>query len=593
MADLLPSRASQSAAGPARNAPAATLADVLIALARLEHAGRQDLADLRSAVRTVARVLGLPPAAVTAHPGALGRLLAGVVPAAHGLRPARWRNVRSLLGKALDLAGADLLPGRAVEPLPPAWRVLADRLPTKAARIALSRLMRFCSARGLVPAAVDDAVLERFHQALVAGSLVRKPQQAHRDAVRAWNQAVDAVPGWPALRLTPPPGGKAPYVLPPSTFPAGFAADLDAWLARLAGSDPLAELPFRPLRPITLRARRLHVLTLASALVHRGRDPASVTGLAALVEPAALRESLRFVLDRGGGRPTPYLHQLAVTALAVARHWVGVPTAQEEALQALVRRCDPGGPPGLTAKNRAALRRLEDDPVLVAKLLALPERLARGLERKGAAAAMPLTRAEALRLQTALAIAILLAAPIRIANLVGLRLDRHLLRSSGGPGEGPRLRLVLPAAEVKNNRDLEHPLPPWVVALLDRYLAQARLVLGPRPGPWLFPGAQDGAGKTDQALRQQIKDATERELGLRLTPHQFRHACGLVYLMANPGGHEVVRHLLGHRSIATTIRHYAGMETLAALRHYDAVVLERRQEATAAAPRGDKGRRRG
>ena len=105
-----------------------------------------------------------------------------------------------------------------------------------------------------------------------------------------------------------------------------------------------------------MRARRLHVLTLASALVHRGREPASVTGLAALVEPAALRESLRFVLDRGGGRPTPYLQQLAVTALAVARHWAHVPTAQEKALQALVRRCDPGGPPGLTAKNRAALR---------------------------------------------------------------------------------------------------------------------------------------------------------------------------------------------------------------------------------------------
>jgi hypothetical protein len=48
--------------------------------------------------------------------------------------------------------------------------------------------------------------------------------------------------------------------------------------------------------------------------------------------------------------------------------------------------------------------------------------------------------------------------------------------------------------------------------------------------------------------------------------------------------HEVVRHLLGHRSIATTIRFYAGMKTAAALRHYDAVVLERRQEATIPEP---------
>jgi hypothetical protein len=43
----------------------------------------------------------------------------------------------------------------------------------------------------------------------------------------------------------------------------------------------------------------------------------------------------------------------------------------------------------------------------------------------------------------------------------------------------------------------------------------------------------------------------------------------------------VVRHLLGHRSIATTIKFYAGMETSAALRHYDVVILERRQPAAA------------
>jgi integrase len=371
----------------------------------------------------------------------------------------------------------------------------------------------------------------------------------------------------------------------------GRAADLEV---RLAGADPLADLPFRPLRPATLRTRRLHALTLASALVHRGRDSAGVTGLAALVEPAALREALRFVLGRSGGKPTPYLRQLAVTALLVARHWAKVPQAQEQALQAIARRCEPpGGPPGLTAKNRAALRRLEDDPALVRKLLALPERLARGLERGRG----PLPRRDALRLQAALAVGILLAAPIRVANLAGLRLDRHLLRQGRGPDQ--RVHLALPASEVKNGQDLEHPLPPWVVELLDLYLARGRPALqaagagpGSGPDPWLFPGARTGEGKTVQALRQQVKDATEKGLGLRLTPHQFRHACGLVYLMADPGGHEVVRHLLGHRSIATTVKHYAGMEAAAALRHYDAVVLERRQEGTATLPHGG-GRRRG
>jgi integrase len=588
MADTLASRTLQR--DPFLDPALPTLADVLAALARPAHAGRKDLPDLRSAVRTAARVLGLPPASITAHPGVLGQLLARVVPAAHGLRPSRWANVRSLLGKALALAGCDLLPARTVAPLDPAWQELARRLKVKALEIGLSRLMHFCSGQGIAPEAVDDAVMARFRTALEHSSLVRQPGQVHYSATRSWNRAAAAVPGWPATRVSVPPRVRQTYVLRPEVFSMSFNADLEAWLARLAGEDLLAELPFRPVRPSTLARRRFQILQLASGLVHRGRDPATLTRLADLVAPAAtVREALRFFLERAGGRTTRQVHQLATVALMIAKHWVGLPKAQVEELRALVRRCDPEIR-GLTAKNRAALRRLEDDPTLVRELLTLPDRLARGLARKPAAA---FTRNDAVRLQTASAIAILLAAPIRVGNLAGLRLDRHLLRQ--GQGATRLVRLVVPAEEVKNHQELEHPLPPWVVALLELYLARARPLLQPRPSPWLFPGRRPDRPKHPHRLRQQIAEATEAALGLRLTPHQFRHACGLIYLAAHPGGHEVVRHLLGHRSLATTLRFYAGMETAAALRRYDAVVLERREKAAAAAaapPAGGTGRGR-
>ena len=71
---------------------------------------------------------------------------------------------------------------------------------------------------------------------------------------------------------------------------------------------------------------------------------------------------------------------------------------------------------------------------------------------------------------------------------------------------------------------------------------------------------------------------------MRLSPHQFRHACGAIFLGSDPGGHETVRNLLGHRSIETTIRYYAGMETAAALRRYDQVILGLRQDPPADRP---------
>ena len=39
---------------------------------------------------------------------------------------------------------------------------------------------------------------------------------------------------------------------------------------------------------------------------------------------------------------------------------------------------------------------------------------------------------------------------------------------------------------------------------------------------------------------------------MRISPHQFRHLAGYLYLRQHPNGHEVVRALLGHHSIATT-----------------------------------------
>ena len=272
--------------------------------------------------------------------------------------------------------------------------------------------------------------------------------------------ATVAILDWPTTLLTMPSSRRRPaYVLPLNLFPASFQVDLAGWLDRLAGTDPLGELPFRPVRASTLARRKLQVLQLASALVRRGRDPGELHGLADLITPENLREALRFFLERAGNRSTRQIHALAGAALAIARHWVRVDNAQEETLRGLARRCDPGAG-GMTEKNRAVLRQLEDQE-RVHKLLVLPDRLARGLARKPA-----LTRPEALRLQTALAIAILIAAPIRVSNLAAIEIDRHLLYLSQGVDR--RVHLRLPAAEVKNNQVLEHALPAWVIALRPR-----------------------------------------------------------------------------------------------------------------------------
>ena len=143
--------------------------------------------------------------------------------------------------------------------------------------------------------------------------------------------------------------------------------------------------------------------------------------------------------------------------------------------------------------------------------------------------------------------------------------------------------LYFPADAVKNETELEFTLPPSALALLDLYLNTFRPMLVRAPNDWLFPG-EGGDPKQAALLSSQIAKAVQRGIGVRLTAHQFRHLAGFLYLKANPGGYEVVRRLLGHKSIETTIRFYAGMEVSEAIRHYDRHIESRRAEVAQTTP---------
>jgi integrase len=235
-----------------------------------------------------------------------------------------------------------------------------------------------------------------------------------------------------------------------------------------------------------------------------------------------------------------------------------------------MRRLDVGHH-GLTQKNRSRLRHL-DDPQNVAALLHLPHILI------DLAARNPRPYAGALQAQTAVAIEILLMAPLRIGNLARLDLERNLVR----PGRSNIVHVVIEPEDVKNREPLEYPLPPESVALIERYLSEFRPRFAP-PGccTALFPG-RSGGTKSLNALRDQICKAVHRYTGMKINPHLFRHAGAKLYLDANPGSYEVVRRVLAHRSISTTTNFYTGLESASAVRHFDAMILKRRNSGKAA-----------
>jgi hypothetical protein len=539
-----------------------TLADVLVAVqaAELPNRRRQEWA---SALRTAGRALDRPLERILADPRHLSPRLSAIVPRAINMSPRSWRNVRSRLRKALSLVRS-MSPGRNTNPLTPAWEALWRPLEPRRVKISLSRFMRYCAAAGIEPDEVGETTFTEFRDHL-DDALLRHPDASFAELVRAWRVAQRTVDGWPSVVFTIP-DRRNHWTLPWPNFPASLREECYSWLHRLAGCDLLDEAPFRPVRPSTVERREHQIRGFASALVLRGRDPSTITSLKDLVEIAAYKEGLRFFLERSGGKSTSTIVDLVGVLKAIARHHLKM---DKDHLDRMVTKRLSTGQRGLNEKNRNCLRQFDDSDNVVA-LLGLPRML------MGIAGKNRNPRAGALQAQIAVAIEILIMAPIRLGNLCSLDLEENLVRPRR---RGKELHIVLPAEQVKNREPLEYPLPLESVELIELYLKEFRPQLASPSCTALFPGRW-GSPKGNNTLRGQIHQTIRSHTGLEMNPHSFRHVMAKIYLDAIPGGYEVVRRVLGHRSIDTTTAYYTGLETAAAVRHFDGVVLRRRKNET-------------
>ena len=548
-----------------------SLAAVIAALRQREDLPATRRRDLVSAVRTTARLLRRAPEHLPAAVPALRAALAGVHPVAAGISAKRFANIRADLAAALRLAGQMRMACRVAPGLDPAWQQLREVCPLPRLRWALSRLMRWCSSCDITPEQVDPAVLARCTDAIDASSLKTEPARIALDTARAWNQCARIVPRWPGRPL-PTTARQPGWVLPWSSFPSALQADAEAWIARLGGDDPLADDgPPRPLRPATLRWRRFQMRMAVSALVRFGVPLEDLQSLEDLARPGRFKAILRHQLERHGG-PKEALYGLASTLRAIARHHATLPAAELDELHRLAGRVLVKST-GLSRQNRDRLRPF-DDRVNVDRLLTLPQ----VLMRKAGCPGCPPQRA-AMHAQTAVAIEILLAAPIRIGNLAALRLGEHVLFS--GPPRAEQLVIVLAGREVKNGMALEFPLPVESARLIRRYVEHHLPELAKLGGGHLFPNAS-GSGKHPRTLGAQIKAAVRKATGHTVNPHLFRHLGAKLYLDGHPGAYEAVRRVLGHQSIDTTTTFYTGLEAATAARHFDANLLSQRRAAEAA-----------
>jgi integrase len=531
--------------------------------------------DLRSAVASFARLVDKPPGLIPLDLAAIRNALDGAVPAQAGMSAKRWANLRSDLSAATAASGLRPILKTAKLELTGPWRQVLDTVQDQRIHKGLSRFARWAGLRGIAPAQVDDGTIKRFIAELQACTLVRNIDHQERSVTSAWNRLAGLRPDLGLRPLGARSNEPALTRFDWQQLLVSFRDDVKRYLAWTAVPDPLDDQARqRPLAPKTRRLRREYIHSAVSAAVAGGIDAAQLTSLATLVAPDMFKPALGQRWKQDGRKLTAYTHGIAGTLVAVAAEWVRVPPETLATLKAL--RSKLGNlPTGLTPTNQALLRQF-DDPRLLERLIALPDKLWRRARRDLAKSRRPF-----IDLQSALAIDLLIHVPLRMENLAALKFDVHL---HWPQGRGTAAHIVFAGNETKTQVQIEFEIP---AALADRFHIYrneiAPAVIGKRPDAVFVK--YTGKPRGQAAITDAIEKTILRNLGVRLTPHQFRHLAAKIILDVNPGAHELVRQILGHKNTKTTTNFYAGIDTRRAGRAHADLIMHWRSPQRSGSPK--------
>jgi site-specific recombinase XerD len=539
--------------------------------------------DLASALSSVARLVGLPPDAVTLTPAALRPTLLARSAASFGLSESRYKNLLSAVRYVLRRLGM-------IDSVPPypegLWKDLIDKLSVEARR-GLMTFSRYCSSEGIQPQNVDVDTLRKYEVWLAERNLCARPKKSAGDVRSAWNRAVKSIPDWPQRPLEQL-RQRGQYVLPLESFPTAFQDDLAAFGRRLGATgfddafpeeeeeeeeeeavDANTNAPSKPKKPCrasTVALRKSHARWAASALVATGVHPDDIFRLSDLVTPVTrARAIFKFLYDRTpGGKSAAGMH-VGEVLLMIAKYHVKSPAADVKKIVTWVERVKLDYS-GMTEKNENCIRQAMD-PKRMANLRALPRALmksARAIKSENP------KRAASLALR-ATAIAFLTCRPIRISNLIGLRLDGHLQRAN--PPRGPITHFSIQINETKNETVISLPISQALSEILQDWIDNYRPIVAGPGCTYLFPGHGTGnRSMCRQGMHEAIKTTMISHLGISLNPHRFRHLAARVFLQEYPGEYETVRRLLGHKDINSTIRAYCGTEVESATDRFDEIL---------------------
>ena len=377
-------------------------------------------------------------------------------------------------------AGAKNLPKRGTV-LSPVWTSVRAKIPDEFRRDRLSGLVRFASAKSVDPTNVNEEVLDDYMKYRSETTALASDEAARRRIARAWNACVEDVVGWPKQRLIEPPV-KSLTRVPWENFPEQLRQEIENYLEGFTKVRRGAKgKRIRPCKQSTIDTRRRELQAFARMAVKQGYPPESLNALADLLDPDLVEEVLEAYWEENGDEPRVWTIDMAWKLLAIGRETKCLPESDLAKLDDTRAAFEEHREGGITEKNLNVIRAVLTEGVWD-KVVQLPRAFMEEarLDRHTAP-----TKA-AVNASIAVAIATLSIAPMRLGNLIRIKLDENLIKPGGI--DGPYW-LVFPKEDVKNRVQLQFKLLPEVGEIIDEYINDFRpVLLRGSNGPWLFPG---------------------------------------------------------------------------------------------------------
>ena len=543
--------------------------DVIATIEKAEDLSVPQKRHWSTSLRQMGRYLDRPLSLIPTRIAAIGPAVKELHPARLGVNPKTFANHRANARAALLWFNRQTPDSGRRAPMDPCYRSLLEQVEDRYAKEMLSPFFRFLSAQGIQLHLVRDSHVDAFQAYRGDTSFGKVTCSQHRALVRHWNTCAARIAGWSKIKLTEPAYAKRFTGPALEDFPQGLRDDIDAYCERIGTRHKTASGRIaRPCKDSTIDTRRRELVAAVRAAVEAGIPLEELRSLRELLRPDRVEIIIEHYWQKNGEKPSLYTIDLACKLLALARSEV-LSEVEIERLDEIRIALEQYRSTGLTEKNRRLIRQIAQSDVW-REVVRLPQKLM--AEARINAKTKPLRAA--VTAQLAIAILILIWAPVRMQNLASIRIGINLVRP-GGPGT-PYM-LVFPDYDVKNGVPLEFAFDETITAKIDEYIYQHRpqLMRGYNHD-WLFAGDNE-EHKVTNCLSEQISERLWKELGLKITPHQFRHAAAYIILKADPGNYELVRRVLSHRNIETTRNFYIGLETLEATRVFGEIVtgLER------------------